>query len=118
MRNSKAGIIEPMVSKLLEKMSKNVFRTSWNTFARVPARGQEKYGSTVQLYKSSQDPCQPLRHCLVVSDACLVGSVGVCSMSGGVNVYRLISPELMHVSEAADALVLLMQRALLLLKMN
>ena len=45
-------------------------------------------------------------------------SGGVWSMSGGVNENRLISPELMHVSEAADALVLLMQRALLLLKMN
>ena len=57
-------------------------------------------------------PTKPL------SGVCLVVSGGVWSVSGGVNVNRLISPELMHVSEAADALVLLMQRALLLLKMN
>ena len=36
-------------------------RTAWNTFARSSGRGRQKSGSTVQLYKSSQNHCQPMR---------------------------------------------------------
>ena len=68
-------------------------RTSWNTFARPPVCGRKKSGSTLQLYKSTKDHCQPIRYCLVrvwwyllVSGACLVVSGGVWCMSGGVNV--------------------------------
>ena len=67
------------------------------SLVRPSVRGRKKSGSTVQLYKSTMDHCQPIRYCLVhvwwclmhvwwclvVSDACLV-------VSGGVNVYRLI----------------------------
>ena len=83
------------------------------------ARGRSKYRSTVRLYKSSQGHSQPIRYCLVhvwwclvVSDACLV-------VSGDVNVYRLIWPELIdvygqislpvHVTDAAKMLMLLMR---------
>ena len=52
-------------------------RTSWITFVSPPVRGQEKSGSTVQLYKSTMDHCQPIIYCLVVSG-------GVWSMSCGV----------------------------------
>ena len=50
--------------------------------ARPPAHGCQKYGSNVQLYKSSQNHYKHIRHCLVVSGACLVVL--------NVNVYRLI----------------------------
>ena len=60
-------------------------------------RPQEKSGSAVELYKSSQDHYQPIRHCLVhvwwclvVSGLCLVVSVACLVVSGGVNVYGQI----------------------------
>ena len=35
------------------------------SLVRPPARGRKKSGSTVQLYKSTKDHCQPIRYCLV-----------------------------------------------------
>ena len=56
-------------------------RTSWNTFVRPSVRpsvrGRKKSGSTVQLYKSTKDHCQPIRYCLVRVWWCLVVSGGV-----------------------------------------
>ena len=57
------------------------------SLVRPSARGQEKSGSAVLLYKSSQDHCQHQ----TLSGACLVASGGVCSMSGGVNVQGVFS---------------------------
>ena len=74
-----------------------------------PARGRKKSGSTVQFYKLTKDHCQPIKYCLV----------RVWSMSGVVNVYRLIRPELIdvygqislpvHVTDAAKMLMLSMR---------
>ena len=35
-----------------------IFRTSWNTFVRLSVCPHQKSGSTVQLYRSSQEHCQ------------------------------------------------------------
>ena len=44
------------------------------SFVRTSARPRKKSGSTVQLYKSTKDHCQPIRYCLVRVWWCLVVS--------------------------------------------
>ena len=51
---------------------------------RPPARGRKKSGSTVQLYKSTKEHCQPIRYCLVRVWWCLVVSGACLVVSGGV----------------------------------